>query len=114
MWAGRSGSTMNSTCISRPSCGANSWLVKQKQCTFLKNFAALPGDTLVGHATPSVSPGSAAKFFKKVQCFCFTSQEFAPHEGREMQVLFMVDPDLPAHLDTLTLGYTFFALDQRS
>jgi cytochrome c oxidase assembly protein subunit 11 len=74
----------------------------------------LTGVELVGHATPSVSPGSAAKFFKKVHCFCFTSQEFAPHEGREMQVLFMVDPDLPAHIDTLTLGYTFFALDQRS
>lgn len=74
----------------------------------------MTGSELVGHATPSVSPGSAAKFFKKVHCFCFTSQEFAPHEGRDMQVLFMVDPDLPAHIDTLTLGYTFFALDQRS
>ena len=74
----------------------------------------LTGSTLVGHATPSVSPGSAAKYFKKVQCFCFTSQEFAPHEGREMQVLFMVDPELPEYIDTLTLGYTFFALDQRS
>jgi len=29
-------------------------------------------------------------------------------------VLFMVDPDLPEHIDTVTLGYTFFALDQRS
>ncbi|HLT25514.1 MAG TPA: cytochrome c oxidase assembly protein [Zeimonas sp.] len=74
----------------------------------------LTGSTLIGHATPSVSPGSAAKYFKKVQCFCFTSQEFAPHEGRDMPVLFMVDPDLPAHIDTVTLGYTFFALDQRS
>lgn len=78
---------------------------------FARNLTA---SELVGQATPSVSPGSAAKYFKKVQCFCFTSQEFAPHEGREMPVLFMIDPDLPAHIDTLTLGYTFFALDQRS
>jgi len=74
----------------------------------------LTGQPLVGQATPSVSPGIAAKHFKKVQCFCFTQQEFEPHEGREMQVLFMVDPDLPEHIDTVTLGYTFFALDQRS
>lgn len=74
----------------------------------------LTGQNLVGHATPSVAPGVAAKHFKKVHCFCFTQQEFEPHEGREMQVLFMVDPDLPAHIDTVTLGYTFFALDQRS
>lgn len=74
----------------------------------------LTGSELVGQATPSVSPGSAAKHFKKVHCFCFTRQEFAPHEGRDMQVLFMVDPDLPAYIDTVTLGYTFFALDQRT
>jgi cytochrome c oxidase assembly protein subunit 11 len=74
----------------------------------------LTGMALVGQATPSVSPGSAAKHFKKVHCFCFTNQEFEPHEGREMQVLFMVDPALPEHIDTVTLGYTFFALDQRS
>lgn len=75
----------------------------------------LTGSQLTGQATPSVSPGSAAKHFKKVQCFCFTNQEFEPHEGRDMQVLFMVDPELPAYQDTVTLGYTFFALpDQGS
>lgn len=69
---------------------------------------------VTGQATPSVSPGIAAKHFKKVQCFCFTSQEFAPEEGREMQVLFMVDPDLPTYLDTVTLGYTFFTLPDQN
>lgn len=70
---------------------------------------------VTGQATPSVSPGSAAKYFMKVQCFCFTQQEFAPEEGRDMQVVFMVDPDLPKFQDTVTLGYTFFTLpDQRT
>lgn len=63
---------------------------------------------LVGQAVPSVAPGEAAKHFRKIQCFCFTSQEFAPGEGRDMGVQFMVDPALPAHVDRLTLSYTFF------
>jgi len=74
----------------------------------------LTGTPLTGQATPSVSPGAVAKYFKKVQCFCFTSQDFAPKEGRDMQVVFMVDPDLPEYVDTVTLGYTFFTLEQRS
>ena len=78
---------------------------------FAKN---LTGQEITGQATPSVAPGTAAKHFRKVHCFCFTQQDFAPHEGREMPVLFMVDPDLPAHIDTLTLGYTFFTLEQPS
>jgi cytochrome c oxidase assembly protein subunit 11 len=74
----------------------------------------LTSSQVTGQATPSVAPGTAAKFFKKVQCFCFTNQDFAPEEGRDMQVLFMVDPDLPKYLDTVTLGYTFFTLPDRS
>lgn len=72
----------------------------------------LTSQSITGQATPSVSPGVAAKHFRKVQCFCFTQQDFAPNEERDMPVLFMVDPDLPQHIDTVTLGYTFFMLDQ--
>ncbi len=64
---------------------------------------------LVGYATPSVAPGRAARFFKKTECFCFTPQPFARGEGRDMTVAFMIDPKLPAHIDTVTLSYTFFA-----
>lgn len=63
---------------------------------------------LVGQAVPSVAPGQAAKHFRKVECFCFTSQEFAAGEGRDMGVTFMVDPELPAYIDRVTLSYTFF------
>lgn len=65
---------------------------------------------LTGQAVPSVAPGQAAKHFNKVECFCFTSQEFAPSEGRDMEVVFMVSPELPEHIDTLTLSYTFSAI----
>ena len=67
---------------------------------------------LVGRAVPSVAPGQANKYFKKVECFCFTAQDFQPDEQRDLGLRFMVDPDLPAHIDRVTLSYTFFA-DQK-
>ncbi len=63
---------------------------------------------VVGHAVPSVAPGQAAKYFSKTECFCFTEQSFGPGEGRHMPVVFIIDPELPEHVDTLTLSYTFF------
>ena len=63
---------------------------------------------VIGHAVPSVAPGSAARYFTKTECFCFTEQQFGPNEGRDMPVIFIIDPDLPAHVDTVTLSYTFF------
>jgi cytochrome c oxidase assembly protein subunit 11 len=63
---------------------------------------------LVGQAVPSVSPGVAAKYFRKTECFCFTAQDFAAEEARTMPVRFIVDTDLPNHIDRLTLSYTFF------
>lgn len=67
---------------------------------------------LVGQAVPSVAPGQANKYFKKTECFCFESQEFAPAEGRDMGLTFMVDPGLPEHIDRVTLSYTFFVNQQ--
>ena len=63
---------------------------------------------MVAQAVPSVAPQQAAKHFKKLECFCFTSQEFAPHEELEMPVRFIVDAALPEYIDTITLSYTFF------
>ncbi|MFK7885734.1 MAG: cytochrome c oxidase assembly protein [Gammaproteobacteria bacterium] len=62
----------------------------------------------VGHAVPSVVPGAAAKYFLKTECFCFEEQAFGPGESKEMPVRFILDPDLPAHVDVVTLSYTFF------
>jgi len=65
---------------------------------------------LTGQAVPSVAPGLAAKHLRKIECFCFTQQDFGPLEARDMPVVFMIEPELPEHIDTLTLSYTFFAL----
>ncbi|HVY64933.1 MAG TPA: cytochrome c oxidase assembly protein [Gammaproteobacteria bacterium] len=64
---------------------------------------------VVGQAVPSIAPGEAARYFHKTECFCFTSQHFEPHEERELKVAFLVAPELPADVDTLTLSYTYFS-----
>jgi cytochrome c oxidase assembly protein subunit 11 len=66
---------------------------------------------IVARAVPSVAPGLAAEHLKKIECFCFTEQAFDAGEGREMGVTFMVDPELPEYIDTLTLSYALFALE---
>ncbi|TNF92804.1 MAG: cytochrome c oxidase assembly protein [Gammaproteobacteria bacterium] len=72
----------------------------------------LTKENRAAQAVPSVSPGEAASHFNKTECFCFTRQVFKANEGRWMPLRFMVDPDLPDHLTTLTLSYTFFELDK--
>jgi cytochrome c oxidase assembly protein subunit 11 len=66
---------------------------------------------IVGSATPSVAPARASQYFNKTECFCFTAQTLAAGETREMPVRFIVDPDLPEDVRTLTLSYTFFKND---
>jgi cytochrome c oxidase assembly protein subunit 11 len=61
-----------------------------------------------GQAVPSVSPMRAARYFVKTECFCFTPQHFAKGEEREMAVRFVVDRELPAGIDRLTLSYAFY------
>jgi cytochrome c oxidase assembly protein subunit 11 len=65
-------------------------------------------DTLVAQAVPSVTPIAANEHFKKIECFCFTSQEFTANETRSLPLQFIVDPDLPDYVDTITLSYTLF------
>ena len=62
----------------------------------------------VAQAVPSVAPSAAAEHFAKIECFCFTSQEFLADEERAMPLQFIVNPDLPDYVDTITLQYTFF------
>ena len=68
----------------------------------------LTGDDKVAQAVPSVAPVAAAEHFVKIECFCFNSQEFAANQERAMPLQFIVDPDLPDYVDTITLQYTFF------
>lgn len=63
-----------------------------------------------GQAIPSYSPRFLDKHLRKFECFCFTRQVLKPKETRVMPVQFVIEPSLPAHLNTLTISYTFFEL----
>jgi cytochrome c oxidase assembly protein subunit 11 len=72
------------------------------------------GRKVVGQAVASYGPPLAGKHFKKVQCFCFTSQTFEIAETRQMPVTFVLSPDLPRDIDTITLSYTFFDVTEQA
>lgn len=65
-------------------------------------------EAIIGQAIPSVSPWNAARHLRKTECFCFNQQPFAANEEKRMPVRFMLDPELPADVETVTLSYTFF------
>lgn len=72
----------------------------------------LRNQPVVGQAIPSVMPSVAALHFHKTECFCFTQQAFKSGESRKMPVSFVVDPELPGDVETITLAYTFFDITQ--
>lgn len=65
-------------------------------------------------AIPSVTPGIAAKYIKKTECFCFTQQTLNGHEAMDMPLLFHLDPDLPESVKTITLAYALFDVSDRA
>lgn len=78
-------------------------------------FARNDGKTaIVGSAVPSVAPARASGYFSKTECFCFTAQTLQAGEKRDMPVRFIVDPDLPPEIRTITLSYTFYKNDALS
>jgi cytochrome c oxidase assembly protein subunit 11 len=66
---------------------------------------------LTGQAIPSYAPQLAGLHFRKLDCFCFTTQTLQPGERREMPVVFVVDPKLPRDVNVVTLSYTFFEVE---
>lgn len=78
---------------------------------FARNLSA---DGYVGRAIPNITPGKAALYFTKTECFCFTEQSFQGGESREMPLRFVVGAELPPDVRTITLSYTFFNAEARS
>ena len=70
--------------------------------------ANVRGAPMTGQAVVSYGPALAGRYFRKLECFCFTQQTLAAGESRRMPVTFVVDPNLPAEINTITLSYTFF------
>lgn len=68
---------------------------------------------IVGQAIASYAPKGAAAYIRKLECFCFSMQTLAPHETRQMPVIFIIDPSLPSDVRIVTLSYTFFEVPGR-
>jgi cytochrome c oxidase assembly protein subunit 11 len=72
-----------------------------------------------GRAGFNVSPDTAGKYFRKIECFCFTEQTLKPGETVDMPVTFFIDPAIlddpdAKKIDEITLSYTFFPVDNPS
>ena len=63
---------------------------------------------MVAQAVPSLSPSSAAEFFHKTECFCFTQQLLNPGEELDMPMRFIIGPELPKNIYTISLSYALF------
>jgi len=76
---------------------------------YARNNSSRP---ISGTASFNVQPEQAAKYFNKIQCFCFTEQTLQAGEDQQMPVIYYVDPAILNDPDTrdieqITLSYTF-------
>ena len=65
-------------------------------------------NSMTAQAIPSVSPGRAARYLKKIQCFCFNNMSLDPQEESEANVVFYIDPEIPDYVRSMVLSYTLF------
>jgi cytochrome c oxidase assembly protein subunit 11 len=64
-------------------------------------------------ASPSVTPGKFAEYFKKIECFCFNQQTINSGEVKDLGIQFVVDNDLPNDIGDIVLSYTMFDITNK-
>lgn len=67
-----------------------------------------------GTAIFNILPAPAAKYFTKIECFCFREQILKPGEKQTFPVSFYIAKEIAGdpllkNLETITLSYSFFA-----
>lgn len=80
--------------------------------TVLFEAKNITSQVIAGQAVPSVTPGVASIYFKKIECFCFMRQELQPGETKVMPLRFFVSPELPSDVSEMTLSYAFFSANK--
>lgn len=65
-------------------------------------------------AIASFSPALISQYFEKIECFCFSEQNFKANEVKIMPMRFVINPEIPEQYKTITLSYTFFDNTERS
>lgn len=75
---------------------------------YAKNLSTT--DTIVGKGVYDIVPPEAAPYFHKIECFCFVEQTLNPGKSMDMPLYFWFDSDMPDHIKSVTLSYTFFKL----
>lgn len=68
---------------------------------------------MVVQAVPSVSPGLAAAYFNKIECFCFNRQPLEKGQTADLGLQFYIDSALPVAYETVTLSYTLFDISEK-
>ena len=66
------------------------------------------GRPVTAHAVMNAAPSNAGRYIEKQACFCFSNQTFAAGEEKVMPVVFLVSPQAPKDMTTISLSYTFF------
>lgn len=69
---------------------------------------------MVAQAIPSVSPGEAALYLNKTECFCFNQQPLDSGAEAYMPMQFYVDPQLPEDISYFTVQYTLYDVTERT
>lgn len=69
---------------------------------------------IVAQAIPSVSPGLAALYLNKTECFCFNQQPLDSGKEAYMPMQFYVDPQIPEDITYFTVQYTLYDVTARA
>ncbi len=75
----------------------------RKQVKF--KFTNLSSKRVSFNAVHTVDPDEAAKHLSKAICFCSVKQTLAPHETREMPVVYTVNSRLPLDISDIVVSY---------